>query len=126
MRLRATCLTRILSQLPFYANKAFQLAIEVINYSQPSIVLYTTLPSSDPEKIDIIQSVLNEEKNAPGMFRNLEGVWHLKIGNKEEIVPEIEEVDLGQLMTEIPGTVTQQWLAKDLKNILPLFPPEGW
>jgi hypothetical protein len=117
--------SEVINQLPFYANKAFKLAIEVINYLQPPVILYAIMPSPDPEKVDIIQSIL-EEGSAPGMFRKIEGVWHLSIGEKHKIVPDVEEVSFGQLMTEIPGSVSQYWLAKDLKNILPLFPPEEW
>jgi hypothetical protein len=118
--------SEILSHLPFYANNPFQLAIEIINYTEPPVLLYAISPSSDPKKADVIQSVLNEEKEAPGMFRIKGGVWYLKIGDEEKAVPDVEEVLLGRILTDQPSNEAQQWLLKDLKSFLPLFPPASW
>lgn len=116
----------ILSRLPFYANNPFKLAIEIINYSEPPVLLYAISPSPDPKKADIIQSVLDEEKEAPGMFRIKGGLWYLKIGDEEKAVPDVEEVLLGRILTEQPSNQAQQWLLKDLISFLPLFPPASW
>lgn len=116
----------IVEQLPFYAAKAFKLAIEVDENSQFPVVLYSIIPSLSPERAEIIQSVQSRAIQDPKLFRRDNGICYLKIGDTEEVVPSIEEVSLGQVMTESPSVPAQQWLIKDIKAIIPGFPPEPW
>jgi len=117
----------IRDQLPFYCNKEYDLAIEVHEFLTPPIVRYAVVPGHEPGHVSIVQSILKEPDDASLLFRRDEdGYWHFQVDKIARKVSSVEQVIIGQLMTESPGSWAQRRLRAELQECLPGFPPGAW
>lgn len=105
----------IREQLPFYAQREFDLAIEVHEYLNPPIVRYAITPGRKAGNVSVVQTIIQDADPDQCLFkRNEDGSWYYQLGENIQIVPAIEEVDMIRLLSESSGSVAQKWLRDDL------------
>ncbi len=117
---------QFLDKLPFYAQKEYDLAIEVHDYLDMPLVRYAIVPTDNKGSISIIQSVL-KEPNDPFLFKkDGKGNWSLYVGESVQEVSSVEEVEVLQLMSRPPDAFAKEWLTSDFKKYFSGFPPNIW
>jgi hypothetical protein len=117
----------IRDQLPFYATKEYDLAIEVNERVHPAIVRYAITTGHQPGGISIIQSILKDTTKEPALFEQDDrGNWYFRYRDQKRSVNTITETSIANLWINSPGSDTTKWLENDLERYLPSFPPQPW
>lgn len=120
----------ITSQLPFYAKRAYDLAVEVHEYGSEPFARVAVAPSHELDAVHITPLVLQQAED-PSVFEDKgNGVYQFRSkGDGPEAIKEItsyEDVPLRELNDKSPGAVVEDWLREDMEKYLPGYPPEPW
>jgi len=118
--------TKLRAHLPFYATQGYDLAVEVLEYLDFPTVRFAVVPRQESENISVFASILQKADDTALFERDEDGNWCFRAGKTVRKVSAVEQVSVGELMKESPGSTAQKWLKADLEPHLPGFPPQPW
>lgn len=114
------------AELPYYAQREFDLFIEVDETHTPPSVRHVARPGGESGKIRVVANVHKEVDTDPPMLIRDDMSWTVNYANTIESIVGVEEDALPEVWAGSPDRWVKRLLKDHLQSLLPGFPPHSW